>query len=189
MVSRINFEKATIAHKEVIFSWLAEPYIQEFWDNTQEHKDDIVNFINGRKILSNYAGGRYVYWVALANDTPFALIMIIQEFINSKINQIKLDNISKTGNTYGIDYMIGNKGYLGKGYGSKTLKQFIDFFRTEIDSKADTFFIDPASDNPRAKHVYIKAGFEHVGSFIMTGNVSGKGKKHDLLIKKFYYRK
>ena len=30
---------------------------------------------------------------------------------------------------------------------------------------ADTFFIDPDENNPRAKHVYAKAGFEHVGDY------------------------
>jgi len=30
--------------------------IMEFWDNTQAHKDDIVNFAEGRKTPSSYAG-------------------------------------------------------------------------------------------------------------------------------------
>jgi hypothetical protein len=45
----ITFKKATLADKETIFSWLAEPHMMEFWDNSQEHKDDILNFMNGRE--------------------------------------------------------------------------------------------------------------------------------------------
>jgi len=46
---KINFAKVTGAHLDTIFSWLTEPHIVEFWDNTQAHKDDIVNFAEGRK--------------------------------------------------------------------------------------------------------------------------------------------
>lgn len=37
--------------------WLNEPHVQEFWDNTQAHKEDILNFIQGRKTPSQYAEG------------------------------------------------------------------------------------------------------------------------------------
>lgn len=111
--------------------------------------------------------------------------MTIQETAEAPIDDIKLNNLSKTGHTYGIDYMIGNKNYFGKGYGAKTLSEFLDFFRKEFDPKADTFMIDPASDNPKAKNVYMKAGFEYVADFLMSGDVSGAGKLHHLLIRRF----
>jgi|GEM_PF-3716761 len=60
----IRFEKLSLQHIDIIFGWLAEPFVQEFWDNTQAHKDDILNFVNGRKELSNYCDGKYVYWLA-----------------------------------------------------------------------------------------------------------------------------
>lgn len=84
-----------------------------------------------------------------------------------------------------LDYMIGNTEYIGQGYGAKTLIEFVDFFRDEFDKKADTFLIDPASDNPRAKRVYEKAGFKHIADFVMGGDCSGTGKPHHLLVKKF----
>lgn len=184
-INKIKFEKASISYIDTIFSWLAEPHIIEFWDNSQEHKDDIVNFVNGRKEPSNYCDGKYVYWIASCDDHPFAMLMTIQETTEDHIDDIKLNLLSKTGNTYGIDYMIGDKNYFGKGYGAKTLSDFIDYFRQSVDPKADTFFIDPDSANPRAKHVYMKAGFKHVGDFIMEGDVSGAGKLHHLFIRQF----
>ncbi|KTD08469.1 GNAT family N-acetyltransferase [Legionella jamestowniensis] len=184
----IFFEKANSSHVDAIFSWLKEPYVQEFWDNTQAHKDDILNFINGRTEPSSYADGKYVYWIASDDGRPFAMLMTIQETSEEDIDKIKLANLSKTGHSYSIDYMIGNTSYLGKGYGAKTLIEFINFFIKEIDPQADTFLIDPASDNPRAKHVYMKAGFEYVADFVMSGDVSGAGKPHHLLIKRFNQR-
>lgn len=181
----IHFKKINLTHKETIWQWLSESHIQASWDNSQAHKDDIINFMHGRKEPSSYANGQYVYWIAFADNIPFAMLMIIQETPGSDINDIKLRNLSKTGNSYGIDYMIGDPHYYGKGYGAITLSGFVDFFRTEIDPKADTFLIDPALDNPRAKHVYLKAGFQYIGDFMMEGNVSGVGQPHCLLIKKF----
>jgi len=182
---KIHFEKVTRAHLDTIFKWLAEPHIIEFWDNTQAHKDDIVNFTEGRKTPSSYAGGGYVYWIAYLEDEHFAMLMTIQETHKEDIGQEKLKRLSKTGHTYGLDYMIGNPKFFGKGYGSQTLSDFIDYFRECFDPKADTFIIDPASDNPKAKHVYMKAGFKHVCDFIMEGDVSGAGKVHHLLLRKF----
>lgn len=181
----IHFEKVSQTHLDTIFNWLAEPHIVEFWDNTQGHKDDIINFAGGRKTPSTYADGKYVYFLASFNDEPFAMLMIIQETHASPINQEKLDILSKTGNSYGLDYMIGNPKYFGKGYGVKTLSEFINYFRNSVDPKADTFLIDPAIYNPRAKHVYMKAGFEYVCDFLMEGDVSGAGQIHHLLIKRF----
>lgn len=181
----INFEKANVSHVDIILGWLSEPFVQEFWDNTQGHKDDILNFVNGRKEPSNYCDGKYLYWIASCNGHPFAMLMTIQETAEDHIDDIKLSHLSKTGNTYGIDYMIGDKDYFGKGYGAKTLSEFLDFFRREFDGSADTFIIDPASDNHRAKHVYMKAGFEHIADFVMDGYCSGAGKSHHLLIKRF----
>ena len=112
------------------------------------------------------------------------MLMTIQETAEDHEGGIKLNHLSKTGNTYGIDYMIGDKHYFGKGYGAKTLSEFLDFFRREFDGSADTFIIDPASDNPRASHVYMKAGFEYIADFVMGGDCSGSGKLHHLLIKK-----
>ncbi len=182
---KISYSKITTKDIPTIFNWLQESFIQEFWDNTKAHKDDIINFAEGRKTPSTYADGKYVYWLAKDHDQPFALIMTIQETSIDDINQIKLNHLSKTGTSYGLDYMIGNQSYFGKGYGASTLSQFIEFFRTEIDNYADTFIIDPEENNPKATHVYQKAGFTYIADFIMEGQVSGAGKKHHLLIKKF----
>ena len=185
MTNEITFKKVDMAHKEIIFSWLAEPHVQEFWDNTQGHKDDILNFMDGRKEPSNYCDGKYIYWIALDSSKPYAMLMTIQATVKDDIGELKLSHLSKTGHTYGLDYMIGSTEHIGKGYGAKTLIEFVDFFRDSFDKKADTFLIDPASDNPRAKRVYEKAGFKHIADFVMGGDCSGSGKPHHLLIKKF----
>lgn len=144
-----------------------------------------MNFIEGRKTPSSYAEGKYVYWLARVGGEPYAMLMTIQETLDDDIGEEKLSRLSTTGNSYGLDYMIGNCNYFGKGYGARTLSEFVEYFRAYVDPRADTFIIDPSADNPRAKHVYIKAGFEYCCDFIMAGDNSGSGKLHHLLIKKF----
>ena len=73
--------------------------------------------------------------------------------------------MSASGHSIALDFGIGNAHYLGKGLGARTLLEFIDFYRGEVDSSADTFFIDPDENNPRAAHVYDQAGFQKIGEY------------------------
>lgn len=184
-MSNITFVKADMSHQKPIFQWLQEPHVQEFWDNSQEFKDDVLHFMNGRKGPSNYCEGLFSYWVGLIDMVPFSLIMTLQEKKWYDIPQLKKDYLSVTGNTYSVDYMIGDNRFIGKNLGATTLEQFLIFFRRECDKDADTFLIDPDITNTKAKHVYEKAGFKYVGTFIMDGNGVFTGRKTALLVKKF----
>ena len=184
IVMNIRFEKVSAQHLKVIFEWLEEPNVKEFWDNSQAHKDDILNFVNGRKEPSSYANGQYIYWIGFIDETPYSLIMTIKENPGENRPQLKNDYISTTGTTYAMEFMIGNQAYFGKGLGARTLEEFIVFFQKNFDASADTFFIDPAVTNPRAQHVYAKAGFEHKGDILIEGNGVFAGIKAHFMVKK-----
>ncbi|MBM3192099.1 MAG: hypothetical protein FJZ63_05570 [Chlamydiae bacterium] len=59
----LTFQKASLDHLEHILQWLEEPHVREFWDNSLEHKEDIVVFMKGRKATSPYWDGIFDYWV------------------------------------------------------------------------------------------------------------------------------
>jgi RimJ/RimL family protein N-acetyltransferase len=159
----IRFRKANTNHQELIFEWLAEAHVKEFWDNSQEHKDDILNFINGRR--QHYFCGTTVYWIGYVDDQPYSFLLSDQLLSTQEdLSVLHKKYLSKTGHTISIDFCIGNKHFLGKGLGALTLKSFTEFYKETIDPKADTFFIDPIEHNSRAKHVYEKAGFKLVGN-------------------------
>lgn len=182
----IKFEKITQQHQDLIFEWLSEPHMQEFWDNSQEHKDDIINFINGRVEPSKYFDGIFTYWIGSVDDQPFCFLLTAEVVPNDETPSIWNAHLSKTRKTYSIDFGIGNKDFLGKGLASLTLKTFTDFFRSDVDSKADTFFIDPDTNNPRAKHVYEKAGFKLVGDFKSEKSYwEFTGEKTYLMVKQY----
>jgi RimJ/RimL family protein N-acetyltransferase len=184
-MTSITFEKASLKHKDIIFNWLAEPHMVEFWDNSQEHKDDILNFIDGRKVKSTYFNGIFTYWIGSINGEPYSLIMSAE--VTGDENDLWKAHTSKTGKTISIDFGIGNKDFLGKGLAAPTLKAFCQFYQNEIDGEVDTFFIDPDADNPRAAHVYDKAGFKKVGEYEMQNGVF-KGSNTYLMVKNIYWK-
>lgn len=179
----IKFETASFKFKETIFKWLDEPHIKEFWDNSQEHRNDIIHFIEGRKTPSDYGIGNIVYWIGLIDDVPYCFLLTSQyEESQPDVSELHKQYLSKTGNTYSIDFCIGNTEYLGKKLASPTLEAFTQFFQKETDPQADTFLIDPDENNPRAIHVYEKAGFTPVGSFLVERGFF-KGHHSFLMVK------
>ncbi len=178
----IHFEKADLQHQKIIFKWLDEPHMKEFWDNSQEHKDDILNFIHGRK--QHYFYGTTCYWIGSMGDQPFCFVLS-DEILPYQVETRPLhkEHLSSTGKTISLDFGIGNPAFLGKGLAAPVLKQFIDFYQQQVDQKADTFFIDPDDANPRAQHVYEKAGFKDVGEFLMQDGAFNGHQTH-LMIRK-----
>ncbi len=179
----IHFEKATLSHQAAIFKWLDAPHVKEFWDNSSEHREDILLFINGRKAPSPYSDGIFTYWVGTIGNEPYCLLMTSDMFDSADLPSYYRDCLSKTGKTCTIDFMIGNDKYVDTGLAAPTLEAFTTFMQKNIDPIIDTFMIDPEEANSRAKHVYEKAGFQTISEFVSTQS-SGKGLKHFLMIKK-----
>ena len=179
MGMNITFVKAALSDKETICSWLAEPHMMEFWDNSGEHKDDILNFMNGRREVSNYFDGIFDYWIGLMDGVPYAIIMTHVENETISPDHFK-PYLARGGKTFSMDFGIGNKDFVGKGLAALTLEEFIKYFAKHIEPEAKQFLIDPDMNNPRAIHVYQKAGFEIVSEFIVK-NGFFEGNKGILL--------
>ena len=177
----IKFEKASLEHIDTIFRWLHKPHIMEFWDNTKEHKEDILNFVNDKK--QHYFYGTTKYWIGFVEGEPYCFVVsdIFQK--DQKLSDVHIKHMSKSGHTIGLDFGIGNTKFLGQGLAVRTLEDFMSFYHEFIDPLADTFFIDPDPNNPRAIHVYSKAGFEKVGAY--EANVGAfVGQISDLMAKR-----
>lgn len=106
------------------------------------------------------------------------------EFKNQPIGYIQYFNIKKyekdyemenTQDVWAIDMWIGEPEFWEKGIGTKSLKLVVDYvFKKE---KAKKIIIDPHTDNPRAIHVYEKAGFKKIK--ILKEHEMYKDKKVD----------
>ncbi|ARN84371.1 hypothetical protein GQ61_02435 [Candidatus Nucleicultrix amoebiphila FS5] len=172
----MTFHSATLKDKDTIFEWLDNPHVQEFWDNSPQHRQDIENFMGGRQTRSPYFGGMNSYWVGLLDNHPYAFIITHEESEKTDPPEIYKPYISKTGKTFGIDFCIGSKNHLGKGLAAPTLKAFMHYFIKAVEPKTDIFYIDPFINNPRAIHVYQKAGFKIVSEFTQQGGFFDQSK-------------
>lgn len=179
----IHFEKATLAHQDIIFEWLEEPHVCEFWDNSPEHRMDIEIFMKGRQKATPYYNGIFDYWIGSIENDPYCLLMTSTVSSEDDLPEQWIPYLSKAGKTFSIDFMIGNKDYFGKDLAAPTLKAFMGFIQKNVDPTVDLFMIDPAETNPRAKHVYEKAGFETVAEFVRDDGFF-KNIKHFLMVKR-----
>jgi len=179
----LKFEKAQLKYLSEVTLWLDQPHVQEFWDNSPEHKQDILIFMTGRKDVSPYFEGIFDYWIGSINNEPFCLLMTSEISIHaSDLSYLWKSHLSTSGKTCSLDFMIGNLKFLGKGLGGITLDAFCKFMQKENDQQIDTFIIDPAESNFKAKHVYEKGGFRVVGDFYRDFGLE-KNVKHLLMVK------
>ncbi|MBY0544612.1 MAG: GNAT family N-acetyltransferase, partial [Gammaproteobacteria bacterium] len=118
----IRFQKLTKEYQKTVFDWLEEPHMKEFWDNSQGHKDDIINFINGRIELSSYFNGIMTYWIGFVDEQPFCFILTSEmRKEQDDITELHREHLSKTGHTIALDFGIGNPLFMGKGLAAPTL--------------------------------------------------------------------
>lgn len=158
-----SFRAADLGDEAMIFEWLAEPHMQLFWDTSNEHKEDILNFIHGKK--QSYFEGTAKYFVGFLDDAPFAFIVADAMTIGEPDSPLPREVFSKDGPTVAIDFAIGDSAYLGKGLASDTLEAFLSYYQHHVDRKASIFFIDPDELHTKARHVYEKAGFKIIGNY------------------------
>lgn len=169
----ITFRKVTLTDLPLLNAWLQEPHVKEFWDNSDQQYNNMYNYLKGIKDGPDY-------YIGFMTIDPFCLLLTTYECIEDTLDQYR-PYLSNDWKTYTLDFMIGNKAYLGKGYASTTLHEFCLYLNKQ-DPKTTRFVIDPAETNPKAIHVYEKAGFHKVNTYTpQEGEFAGK--VHYVMIK------
>lgn len=153
--SHITFRLATAEDRNLIKSWWTKPHVMEFWDNSPEMWQNVENYFSGKKEL-------FDYWLGFFDSLPFALLMTSELEKNLPLDDPYSKWVEPEGLTITIDFMIGNENFIGKKLSYLTLNKFANFMHEQ---GASAVIIDPAANNPRAVHVYQKAGFEIVDTF------------------------
>lgn len=152
----ITFRLATLNDKLMIKEWWNKPHVMEFWDNSPEMWQNVENYFQGKKDI-------FDYWIGFYDQEPFALLMTSELEKDLPNDDAFAKWVEPTGLTITIDFMIGNENFIGKKLAYITLNKFAYFMKEKLDACA--VIIDPAETNPRAVHVYQKAGFKIVDTF------------------------
>lgn len=153
--NKITFRLATLQDREMIKAWWTKPHVMEFWDNSPQCWQNIENYFQNQKEL-------FDYWIGSIDSVPFALFMTSELDKNLSPNNPYSKWVEPEDLTITIDFMIGNEDFLGKKLSYITLNKFAYFMKGK---GASAVIIDPAENNPRAIHVYRKAGFNVVDIF------------------------
>lgn len=168
----ISFKKALKTDKDLIRKWLKAAHVQEYWENSELIWDHFEHYLKGAHLFD--------FWICSADKKPFGLIITSDASAPESGQKHTPDPfipwLEEEGMTLLIDFVIAEKALLGKGLSSITLQRFATF----QDSNVTAFLADPEVKNERALHVYEKAGFVKVGTFI-RGKGFFKGKPHYLM--------
>ena len=149
------FKKITTADLPILFAWFKEPHVYKWWP-TLEENELLEKFL--QRIRSKDTFGYLVF----LNNHP---IGYLQYYYIDRSNEKAgswLPPLPDT--TIGTDQFIGNPEYIGKGYGTLFIKQFIQELPT-IESRITTIILDPDPTNTAAIKCYEKVGFIPVGIY------------------------
>jgi aminoglycoside 6'-N-acetyltransferase len=125
----------------LLFKWLSLPHVSEWWRELKDYK----------KLHE-----KYVKWINAADVGPYLIchskkpIGYIQWYLYKGEEPLPE-------NTYGFDIFIADLDYLGKGYGTKIIQQFVS--EVILPMKPEKIIVDPEVGNNKAIHVYEKTGF------------------------------
>ena len=146
----------------MVLDWLNKPHVAEWF-----HGEGLKNTISG---ISDFLDGKETigtYWLSIdENNIPFGfMITSIVEDEEAKEPDNHLRSWVEPGkNMITLDVLIGEEKFLGRGYASIMIEQFLkDKFK-----EVDIVFIDPESTNAKAIHVYEKVGFKQIDMFIAS---------------------
>lgn len=151
----MHFKLLTKDHEALVKKWLQQDYVAEFWHGTglESTYKSIASFIDGKETL-------FTLWIAYDNATPFGYLMTSK--VDFSKDYLYAKYLTPTSKAITLDLLIGNTSYLGKGLGHQMIKELL----LQKFSDVTDVFIDPGVNNPKAIHVYEKAGFQKLEEFI-----------------------
>ncbi|MGE0009730.1 MAG: GNAT family N-acetyltransferase [Candidatus Babeliales bacterium] len=149
----IKFKLLQDADLPLIYNWLHQPFVKKWFSREALPWQEFLTF---REQIKSYLGTGHEY-LACHNDHPFGYIRLY----DAHLWLDGLGNADPEG-TYGIDLYIGDAGYLGKGFGSAMLSQFITKSikdQVELGKPITQIIVDPDSANVTAIKTYQRLGF------------------------------
>lgn len=158
-MNHCTFKKLIESDLPLLLSWFKEPHVQKWWP-TPEKGELLGKFL--QRIRSKDTFGYIVYF----GDHPIGYIQYYYIDRTNKKAGSWLPPLPET--TVGTDQFIGDPQYLGKGYGTLFIKQFINELK-KIEPTVTTIIVDPDPENFVAIRCYEKVGFTRIGVYDVSG--------------------
>jgi len=129
----------------LLFEWLGLPHVAEWWRESRDWE------ILKAKYLKKIHADDVFSYLACINKTPIGFIQ------GYKANEWATQHSSQP---YGVDLFIADTNYLGKGYGQKMIKEFINEILMPL--QPTSIIVDPEITNTKAIQFYEKVGFKQI---------------------------
>lgn len=159
--AQFSFRQVKQTDHQRIIDWLHLPHVNAFYygEGLQNSLNNLALSVKGQHHNGRYA---FYHWLALYDDMPIGFLMTSPVEGPHDPN----DNYNKWykpgDKMITLDVLIGEIDFVGKGLAAPMITSFI----TTHYSDMTKILIDPAQNNPKAVHVYEKAGFQKVDSFL-----------------------
>ena len=163
----IIFEPLQVTHFDMLLNWLSEPHVKNWYDKDVVYTPHLIeekfgSYVHRFKIEKGIKKHIKSFVIYLYNN-PIGYCQSYNAYDFDRDNNILLNNYKDDfgfPNMLGsFDIFIGDKNYIGKGFG----KQIIDLFLAQhIWNKYDACFIDVENTNERALGAYKRCGFQEI---------------------------
>lgn len=138
-------KKLTANDLELLYSWLCEDHVREFFGDPDEWLNEIYDNIDDLNWV--------FYFMVFFNNKPLGFVQYYETH-KTPIGEWSEEPIG----TVGIDFLIGDTSMLKKGMGSKLLECLIMFIRKT--NKYKFIVADPLEENKKSISLIIKNGFK-----------------------------
>ena len=144
----------------LLYRWLGEPHVREFYDLEPTTFDGVKERYIGR-IRGDDPTHPYI---AYLDDAPLGYF---QAYLISD-HPSYAQHVDVGENAAGVDMLIGEPTHVGCGRGPVALAQFVDEIVWPI-TGASVCWIGPSTSNARAIRAYEKAGFIYIKTVQVPG--------------------
>lgn len=155
---KISFTKLQTHHFPLLLQWLEAPHVKAWWDQNILWTPELIEekyspYVEGYKLESGYDISKPMHaYIILTNYVEIGYIQYYNAYDFEREEPIA----GLPQSLAAFDIFIGEEEYVGKGIGSRVLKQFCDEY---IFNEFDHCLVDPDLGNLGAVKAYEKAGF------------------------------
>ena len=156
-MTSLSFHLVDTSTYETVLAWLHKPHVNAFY-----HGDGLRNTITNVKAQVEGETSAFQNWIASDDGRPFGFLMTSTIRPDKETDSRFNKHMFPDSRAITLDLLIGEEDYLSKGLAAPMIQAFLlDKF-----PEVDQVFIDPEDSNLRAIHVYEKAGFKQLETFI-----------------------
>jgi aminoglycoside 6'-N-acetyltransferase len=151
---KIKFKKMKSEDMALWEQWITIPHVKDAW------------FIEGYEpadyMAKKLAGNGYDFpFIIYIDDLPVGYIQTCDLYAYRTLcPKPKGVFCHEEKGTFCLDLFIAEQCYLGKGFGTKIVRSFVQKLKEDFHAKS--VLIDPSSDNAGAIRCYEKAGFKRI---------------------------